>query len=93
MKKSIVIVLALIAVPVVVAALEAASYVIASRNNGAIVSSGVPREYLLHVPASYDRSKPAPLVISMHGAGMWPAAQRDASRWNSVADREGFIVV
>ena len=93
MKKSLAIVLALIAVPLLVAALEAASYVIAGRNNGTIVSSSLKREYLLHVPTSYDRAKPTPLVISMHGAGMWPAAQMDASRWNAVADREGFIVV
>jgi polyhydroxybutyrate depolymerase len=44
-------------------------------------------------PASYDRSKPTPLVISMHGAGLWGAAQKDISQWNTVADREGFIVV
>jgi polyhydroxybutyrate depolymerase len=58
-----------------------------------MVSSGQKREYLLHVPSSYDRSKPTPLVISMHGAAGWPAHQMDTSRWNRLADEHGFIVV
>src|SRR5262249_1861912 len=48
---------------------------------------------LLHVPRSYDRARPTPLVISMHGAGGWPAQQMDMSRWNALADERGFIVV
>ena len=61
--------------------------------NGTIVSSGQEREYLLHVPSSYDRAKPTPLVISLHAAALWPATQREASQWNKVADEHGFIVV
>ena len=44
------------------------------RSNGTIVSSGWERQYLLYVPPSYDRTKPTPLVISMHGAALWAAA-------------------
>ena len=29
----------------------------------------------------------------MHAAGLWPAAQMEISRWNELADRQGFIVV
>ena len=36
-------------------------------NNGQLISSGEKREYLLHVPKSYDPSKPVPLVITIHG--------------------------
>ena len=61
--------------------------------NGTIVSSGQKRAYLLFVPRSYDRAKPTPLVISMHGAGLGPAAQMEISQWNKVADKHGFIVV
>jgi len=61
--------------------------------NGTIVSSGETRRYLLYVPKSYDRSRPTPLVISMHGAALWPAAEMAISRWNDVADEHGFIVV
>lgn len=62
-------------------------------SNGKLVSSGVTRSYLLYVPKSYARSRPAPLVISLHGAAGWPAFQRDISHWNDVADKHGFIVV
>ena len=64
-----------------------------NRTTGAIVSSGEKREYLLYVPKSYDRTKPTPLVISMHAAMNWPAFQMKATQWNSAADKNGFIVV
>ena len=79
--------------PVALALIEAVSYHVRNRSNGSIVSSGVEREYLLHVPTSYDRSRPTPLVISMHGGALWPAAQEEISQWNRVADEHGFIVV
>jgi polyhydroxybutyrate depolymerase len=44
------------------------------------------------VPPSLDRTRPAPLVISLHGAGGWAAMQRDVTGWNRVADAHGFIV-
>ncbi len=86
-------VLALIGSPVVLALIEAVSFNVVNRNTGTIVSSGRQREYLLHVPESYDRAKPTPLVISMHGGGMWGAAQKETSQWNRVADEHGFLVV
>ncbi len=85
--------LALIGLPVAIVPIEAISFYSANRDNGSFVSSGEKREYVLYVPRSYDRSRPTPLVISMHGAGLWGAAQRDISRWNELADRKGFIVV
>ncbi len=87
------VVLVLISLPAAGAALEAVTSYVMNRSNGAIVSSGQTREYLLYVPRSYDRTRPAPLVISMHGAGGWPAQQKETSQWNQVAEREGFIVV
>jgi len=89
----IAVVLALISLPVALALAEAVSFYALNRSNGTIVSSGLEREYLLYVPNSYDRSRPTPLVISMHGAAMWPAAQREIDRWDRVADEHGFIVV
>jgi len=86
-------VLFLIALPVMVAGTEAVSYQMRNRSNGTIVSSGQKREYLLYVPKSYDHATPAPLVISMHGGAMWPAAQKEMSQWNELADDRGFIVV
>jgi polyhydroxybutyrate depolymerase len=93
MKRSVSIALLLISLPVFAVMLEAASYYFVNRHTGSIVSSGVRREFVLHVPPGYDATRATPLVISLHGAGMWGAAQMDTSRWNPVADREGFIVV
>ena len=85
--------LSFIGVPAALALTEAISFFVEYRSNGELVSSGRKREYVLHVPTRYDRSKPTPLVISMHGAALWGAAQRDISQWDRVADREGIIVV
>jgi polyhydroxybutyrate depolymerase len=64
-----------------------------NRTNGKLVSGGVPRSYLLHVPESYNPAVPAPLVISLHGFAEWPAHQMQVSHWNDLADRYGFLVV
>lgn len=86
-------VLILISLPAVLVAIEWVSFHVRNRSNGSLVSSGREREYLLYVPRSYDRTRPAPLVISMHGAGGWPVQHRDLSLWNRLADEHGFIVV
>jgi polyhydroxybutyrate depolymerase len=86
-------VLVLISLPVLLALVEAVSFRVANRPNGSFISSGRKREYLLYVPRSYDPAKPTPLVISLHGAGLWGAAQKETSQWNRVADEHGFIVV
>lgn len=83
----------LLALPLAVALVQDLSFKVRNRNNGVLVSSGIEREYLLHVPKSYDPARPTPLVISLHGGAMWPAAQRETSRWNAVADAHGLIVV
>jgi polyhydroxybutyrate depolymerase len=86
-------VVALIAVPAVVALTGAVAYRVANRSNRTMVVAGKEREYLVYVPPSYDPAKPTPLIISLHGAGLWGAAQREISQWNRVADRAGFLVV
>lgn len=85
--------LLILMLPAALAVTEALSFHAENRNNAAVVSSGERREYLLHVPPNLDRGKPTALVLSLHGAGGWPAMQRDISRWNELADRERFIVV
>lgn len=81
----------LLGLPVLVVAAEAASFHARNRSSS-LVSSGTQRDYVLFVPRSYDASRATPLVISMHGAGLWGAAHRDMAQWNRVAEREGFIV-
>jgi len=63
------------------------------RITGAILSAGQRREDLLHVPRRYDRARPLPLVICLHGAMLWPSTQQKISGWDELADREGFLVV
>jgi polyhydroxybutyrate depolymerase len=85
--------LVIIGLPVVLVLIAAASIYILDRTNGTLVSSGQKRKYLLYIPKSYERAEPTPLVISMHGAALWPAAQMEMSQWNTLADEHGFIVV
>src|SRR5207244_6421187 len=85
--------LATIGLPVLLVLVVVVSVAVLDRTNGTVVSSGKPRSYLLYVPQSYDRAKPTPLVISMHGAAGWPAQQRNLSGWNRLAESQGFIVV
>jgi polyhydroxybutyrate depolymerase len=85
-------VLLCIALPGVMALVEGVSFYSRNRSSGFITVGERSRGYVLHVPEGHDYSRPAPLVISLHGAGLWGAAQRDISRWNDLADREGFIV-
>jgi len=61
--------------------------------NGRVESSGQIREFLIHIPGSYNPDLPAPLVISIHGFVQWPANQESVTRWNDVADENGFLVV
>src|ERR1700740_2032734 len=93
-KKIIVgVLLIVIGLPVTLIAAALAWSAIADKTNGAILSSGVTRRYLLYVPQTYDRSRATPLVISMHPGATWPAVEMNISRWNEVAERYGFIVV
>lgn len=63
-----------------------------NRTNGAIVTGGETRRYLLHVPDSYDGTRPVALVLSIHGFAQWPANQEDVTGWSELADEEGFLV-
>jgi polyhydroxybutyrate depolymerase len=80
----------LLAAGVVALAKDAA--VAAADGEHTLVSSGVQRSYLLHVPAGSDGSA-VPLVFNFHGSLLVPQNQVDSSRLNVVADREKFAVV
>ena len=84
--------LLLIGVPVLSITALVSWIKLSDHTNGTVVSSGETRRYLLYVPKTYDRSKPTPLVISFHPAASWPAAEKNVSQWNDLADERGFIV-
>jgi poly(3-hydroxybutyrate) depolymerase len=74
-------VMLIVGLPLVIVLVVLLTVALLNRTNGAIVSSGETREYLLYVPPTYDRGRPTPLVISFHGAAAWPAQQQNMTRF------------
>lgn len=70
-----------------------AYFYLSTRTNGELVSGNNKRTFLFYVPESYDPSSPTPLIISLHGAFLYPRFQKKITQWNDLADEEGFIVV
>lgn len=83
--------LALLSLPAFVVAASAANFRVNNRDEATIADGAI--SYTVYIPASYDFTKPAALVLSFHGASLWGRAQQALSGWDDVADREGFIVV
>ncbi|MBI5931518.1 MAG: prolyl oligopeptidase family serine peptidase [Chloroflexi bacterium] len=54
---------------------------------------GRDRTYIVYTPDSYATSTPMPLVIVLHGGGGHAENAQNMSQMNTVANREGFIVV
>jgi polyhydroxybutyrate depolymerase len=63
------------------------------RANGEVLTGGKKRTYLLHVPKTYQSSRPTPLVICLHAFSEWPAHLMRLSHWNQLAEEFGFLVV
>ena len=51
------------------------------------------RDYLLHVPSSYEREERVPLVMVLHGCNQDHFDMQSITRFDQLADRHGFIVV
>lgn len=58
-----------------------------------IPTSQGERECVIYVPGSCDRSRPAAVVMMLHGFGGTACNAARESGWSAKADREGFIVV
>src|SRR5437868_9851617 len=56
---------------------------------------GLARAYRVHVPAKYDPSRPAPVLVAMHGGGGNMDLQAEDHYYGQIAasEREGAIVV
>ena len=50
------------------------------------------RAYFLHVPPGLARDAEVPLVLALHGCGQTAEEFAEATRWNALADRYGFVV-
>jgi polyhydroxybutyrate depolymerase len=59
-----------------------------------IEQGSVTREYIIHIPSSYDENMPTPLLISFHGFGGTAANFiEETNGLNQVADNNNFIVI
>ncbi len=62
---------------------------------GSIIVDGAKRTYLLHVPSTYDKNSPAPLLIALHG-GLGNGRrmiQLTRGGFNALSEEHGFLVV
>lgn len=53
---------------------------------------GVDRTIRLHVPASYDPTRPAPVVLAFHGYTLSGQIMLDQARLAAASDADGFVV-
>ncbi len=58
-----------------------------------LVSGGLTRTFLVHVPASYTGSAAVPLVLAYHGSGGTGQGMSLLTHFSRVADTSGFIAV
>ena len=49
--------------------------------------------YQLYVPSSYSSAKSVPLVVALHGCTQTADGFRQLTRWDTLAEAKGFIVV
>ena len=54
---------------------------------------GLQRQFQVHVPPGYDRSKPMPVVLIFHGLHMNSTMMMGMTGFNPVADHNHFIAV
>jgi polyhydroxybutyrate depolymerase len=58
-----------------------------------LAAGGANRSYRVHVPASSHPGKPSPLVMVLHGANGNAGRVELRYHWDSLSDRDGFVVV
>ena len=61
--------------------------------SGTTVSNGTEYRYLLYTPASYKPGRAAPLLVMVHGCQTTAEQELKATRFNKLAEREGFVVL
>lgn len=60
-----------------------------------LTHDGQERTYHLHLPPGFDKTKPMPLVLALHGGGGQGKLfdRHTGSTFSSAADKHGFVVV
>jgi polyhydroxybutyrate depolymerase len=57
-----------------------------------MVSGGLQRSVLFHLPPSYDGARPVPLVLNFHYLFGTPESERDLTHMSTSADAAGYMV-
>ncbi|HTQ02525.1 MAG TPA: hypothetical protein VMI54_01670 [Polyangiaceae bacterium] len=65
----------------------------AGDSNQAIMSSGMSRKFIVHLPTGYTGSAPLPVIFDFHPLGGTGASQETASGWGKKCDSVGCIAV
>ena len=61
--------------------------------NESIIHVNLQRDYIIHIPSSYNVNTPVPLVFCFHGYTSNASTIMSYSNFNYIADTAGFIVV
>jgi polyhydroxybutyrate depolymerase len=61
--------------------------------NGSIMHDNMQRDYIIHIPSSYNINTPIPLVFCFHGYTSNASAIMTYTNFNYISDTAGFIVV
>jgi len=63
------------------------------RHTFTLTVGGLERNYIVHVPASYNPKTQSPLVVMLHGGGGTARAAMWETGWAEKADKEGFLSI
>jgi polyhydroxybutyrate depolymerase len=58
-----------------------------------VTVGGLERTYQVHIPKQYDKTKPTPLVLAIHGLMMTGPMMIPFCGLDATSDKEGFIVM
>ena len=64
----------------------------AGDSNRTLMVNSVSRSFVLHVPRSYDGTKPVPLIVDLHGLGSSGMNELQNSPYPTVTDAEGVVI-
>ena len=64
-----------------------------ARFSGSYTNVSGTRAYIGYVPSTYDSNKATPLLVALHGCTQTADAFRQQTRFDSLAEAKGFIVV
>ena len=57
-----------------------------------LTEPGTGRGYWLYVPSGYTPDRPWPLVVTLHGSGLWDSSEDQIREWKHLAETHGLIV-